>query len=126
MLENEISYQVRGAIFEVYNQFGPGLLESVYKQALHVGLIKKGLSARNEVGIGVEYENCDLGLGFRIDLLVEEKLILEVKSVEMMADVHHKQVLTYLKLTGCRLGILVNFNTSDISSSIVRIVNNLE
>jgi GxxExxY protein len=125
MTEDEISYLVRGSIFEVYNHLGPGLLESVYKQALEMSLEKKGLSVRKEAGIHVVFMNQDLGIGFRLDLLVEDKLILEVKSIDELAPVHYKQLLTYLKFTGCKLGLLVNFNTGNIKESIKRVVNGL-
>ncbi len=126
MTENEISYKIRGAIFNVYNTLGPGLLESVYVAALLFELKKKeGLKVRKEVPIPVFYEDEKLELGFRLDLLVEDKVIIEVKSVENLAEVHHKQVLTYLKLTEMKLGILVNFNVDNITSGIYRKVNGL-
>src|SRR5688572_7750120 len=110
--ENDISYKIRGAIFDVYNHFGPGLFESVYKQALVIHIIEQGLIVEQEVGIPATFHEKDLGLGFRMDLLIEKKVIIEVKSIEALANVHHKQLLTYLKLTGLKLGILVNFNTN--------------
>lgn len=123
--ENDISYLIRGAIFNVYKHFGPGLLESVYVAALEHELLKKGLEVAKEVGVPAVYDNVQLDLGFRIDLLVDNLVIIEVKSVENLAEVHHKQVLTYLKLTGKKLGILVNFNCSDIEKGIFRNVNGL-
>lgn len=125
MDENEISYVIRGAIFKVYNTLGPGLFESVYVAALLFELKKAGLSARAEVPVPVIYETERLEVGFRMDILVEEKVIIEVKSIEGLGQVHHKQILTYLKLTALKLGILVNFNTDDISKSIFRKVNKL-
>ena len=125
MTENEISYQIRGAIFKIYNALGPGSLESVYVAALAFELRKKGLSVKTEVPIPVIYEEERLELGFRLDLLVENKVIIEVKSVENLAEVHHKQVLTYLKLTNLKLAILVNFNTANIEGGIFRKVNGL-
>ncbi len=125
MTENDISYKIRGAIFNVYNNLGPGLLESVYAAALAYELKKLDLKVRREVPVPVYYEDEKLEVGFRIDLLVENKVIIEVKSVRYIMDVHHKQVLTYLKLTKLRLGILVNFNEDDISEGIFRKVNNL-
>ena len=125
MKENEISYIIRGAIFDVYNKLGPGLLESVYINTLDYELSKKGLNVKREVPIPVYYEEIKMEVGFRLDLLVEEKVIIEVKSVENLAEVHHKQVLTYLKLTGLKLGILVNFNVDKIDSGIFRKVNGL-
>jgi GxxExxY protein len=123
--ENDISYIIRGAIFKVYNNLGPGLLESVYVAALLFELKNEGLIVKKEVPIPVYYENEKLELGFRLDLLVENKVIIEVKSVEKLAKVHHKQVLTYLKLADLKLGILVNFNVDNIASGIFRKVNGL-
>lgn len=125
MTENEISYKIRGAIFIVYNKLGPGLLESAYEAALAYELSKDGLKVRTQVGLPFRYEEIKLEVGYRLDLLVEDKVVIEVKSVDDLADVHFKQVVTYLKLSGLKLGILVNFNTSDIKESIKRVVNKL-
>jgi GxxExxY protein len=125
MEENNISFKIRGAIFKVYNHFGPGLLESVYVAALAAELKREDLTVRKEVPVPVIFNEEKLEVGFRIDLLVEEKVIVEVKSIEAIAPVHHKQVLTYLKLTGLKLGILVNFNVEQINDGIHRKVNNL-
>jgi GxxExxY protein len=125
MEENDLSYKIRGAIFKVYNNLGPGLLESVYEAALVYELKKEGLNVRNQVPIPVFYDDIQMELGFRMDVLVNEKVIVEIKSVELLAPVHHKQVLTYSKLSDKRLGLLVNFNSDNISGGITRIVNNL-
>jgi len=125
MTENQISYAIRAAIYDVYNYFGPGLLESVYTKALESELRKNNLTVRREVPVPVHYEDVKLEVGFRLDLLVENKVIVEVKSVENLAAVHHKQVLTYLKITKLKLGILVNFNEDDINQGIFRKVNKL-
>ena len=125
MEENDISYHVRGAIFEVYNQLGPGLLESVYQHALAHELRSKQIDVKTEIPVPVCYKNKKMDLGFRIDILVADRVIIELKSVENLHDVHHKQVLTYLRLTNLKLGILVNFNTSNIKESIYRKVNGL-
>ncbi len=125
MNENEISYQIRGAVFKVYNELGPGLLESVYETALSYELKQIGLDVKNQVGIPMKYADINFDVGFRLDILVNDKVIIEIKSVEALADVHHKQLLTYLKLTEKKLGLLINFNSSSISNSIIRIVNNL-
>lgn len=125
MTENDISYKIRGAIFKVYNAFGPGLLESVYVAALENELLNEGLQVKKEVPVPVYYNNTKLEIGFRLDLLIENKVIIEVKSVENLAEVHHKQVITYLKLTDLKLGILVNFNVDEINSGIYRKVNGL-
>lgn len=125
MNENDISYKIRGAIFNVYNTLGPGLLESVYEAALSYELSKEGLEIKTQPPIPVTYDEVKLDLGFRLDILVNEKVIIEIKSVEALAPVHHEQLLTYLKLANKKLGLLVNFNTDNISSSIIRIANNL-
>ncbi len=125
MEENEISYKIRGCIFSVYNTLGPGLLESVYEAALAHELSNIGLKVSTQVPIPVVYNDINLELGFRADIIVENKVIIEIKSIENIAEVHHKQVLTYLKLTGLKLGLLINFNTEDISKAIYRKVNNL-
>lgn len=125
MTENELSYIIRGAIFKVYYNLGPGLLESVYEAALMYEFRKEGIEAKSQVPLPVIYEEEKLELGFRIDILVSNLVIIEIKSVEQLAEVHHKQVITYLKLSGKKLGILVNFNSDDISKSIYRKVNGL-
>jgi GxxExxY protein len=125
MTENEISYKIRGCIFEVYNKLGPGLLESVYQNILKYELEKQGLTVKMEVALPVIYDDKKFDIGFRLDLLVNEKVIIEIKSVEKLAEVHHKQVITYLKLSNIKLAILVNFNSDDISKSIFRKANKL-
>jgi GxxExxY protein len=125
MEENDISFKIRGCIFKVYNALGPGLLESVYEAALVYELQEINLIVKTQVPIPVIYNEIKLDLGFRADIVVENKVLIEIKSVENIAEVHHKQVLTYLKLTGIKLGILVNFNSDEISHSIYRKVNGL-
>lgn len=125
MTENDITYIIRGAIFKVYNALGPGLLESVYEAALKYELKKEDLIVESQVAVPVVYDEVQLDLGFRLDLIINDKVIVEIKSVEALVPVHHKQVLTYLKLTDKRLGILVNFNSDNISKNIIRIANNL-
>jgi len=125
MNENDISYKIRGAIFKIYNALGPGLLESVYVAALVFELNKEGLKVQKEVPVPVYYEDEKLDVGFRLDLLVENKVIIEVKSIENLTEVHHKIVLTYLKLTKLKLAILVNFNVDNITNGIFRKVNKL-
>lgn len=125
MDENDLSYKIRGAIFKVYNNLGPGLLESVYVAALQFELKNENLKVKREVVVPVYYEEEKLELGFRLDLLIEDKVIIEVKSVEKLAEVHHKQTITYLKLTKLKLAILVNFNVDNINSGIFRKVNGL-
>ncbi|RAV28969.1 GxxExxY protein [Sinomicrobium soli] len=125
MTENEISYKIRGSIFKIYNHFGPGLLESAYEAALQYKLRKEGLNVQSQVGLPLIYDDIKLEVGYRIDLLVENKVIIEIKSVENLSEVHHKQVITYLKLSNKKLGILVNFNCTEIDKSIFRKVNGL-
>lgn len=125
MNENDISYKIRGCIFNVYNALGPGLLESVYQHILNYELQKCGLQTKVEFPVPVMYDNQKMDIGFRIDILVNDLVIIEIKSVENLAEVHHKQVLTYLRLTNLKLGLLVNFNSEDITKSIFRKVNGL-
>jgi GxxExxY protein len=125
MIENEISYIIRGCIFKVFNALGPGLLESAYEAALAYELRQAGLDVVCQLALPFQYETIKLDIGYRIDILVNDKVIIEVKSVETLLDVHYKQVITYLKLSNKKLGLLVNFNTSKMEESIKRIVNNL-
>ena len=123
MTENEISYLIRGAIFKVYNNLGPGLFESVYESALFYELTKTDLQVQKQVEIIIPYEGIVLDPAFRIDLLVEDKVIIELKSVEELAPIHYKQLSTYLRLSNKKLGLLVNFNTLNILDDIKRIAN---
>ena len=125
MTENDLGYQIRGACFKVYNELGPGLLESAYEAALALELGSLGLSVETQVPINVIYRGLELGTSYRIDILVEGKVLIELKSVEKLSDLHHKQLLTYLKLANIKLGYLVNFNTDSMKDSIIRHVNNL-
>ena len=125
MSENEISYIVRSAIIHVYKTLGPGLFENVYKHILKYELEKRGLQVKMEISLPVIYENNKFDIGFRLDLLVNDKVIIEIKSIENFNEMHHKQVLTYLRLSNLKLGILVNFNTANILDSIFRKVNGL-
>lgn len=125
MTENDISYLIRGAVFKVFHALGPGLYESAYEAVLLYELKNLDLQAEAQVPLPLVYESVTMEVGYRIDILVEKKVIIEVKSVENLLEVHHKQLLTYLKLSGIKLGLLVNFNTSDIGKSIFRKVNQL-
>ena len=125
MTEDKISYLIRGAIFKVARKLGAGLFENVYQHILKYELERLGLHVKMEVPIPVFYDDIKFEIGFRIDLLVNDKVIIEIKSVEKIAEVHHKQTITYLKLTGLKLGILVNFNSNNIANEIFRKVNNL-
>jgi GxxExxY protein len=125
MDENEISYQIRGAIFTVYNALGPGLLESAYEIALAHILKKKGFDVKQQARLPFIFDGIELDGGYRIDLLINDSVIVEIKSVETLKSVHHLQLITYLKLSKLKLGLLVNFNSSDITQSIFRKVNGL-
>ena len=120
MTENEISYIIRGAIFNVHNTLGPGLLESAYEAALKYEIEKSGLKVRSQVVLPMIYEEIRIDIGYRLDLLVDEKVVVEIKSVENLINLHHKQLLTYLKLSGFKLGLLVNFNSIVIGDNIFR------
>ena len=122
---NELSYLVRGAIFTVHKELGPGLLESVYEAALSYELKSLGLRVSTQLGLPVKYKQALLEIWFRLDILVENQLIIEIKSVEILKDVHKKQLLTYLKLSDKKLGILVNFNESHLEDkrNLIRIIN---
>ena len=120
---NEISYQIRGAVIDVYNELGHGLMESVYEKSLIIELLNRGLHIENQVPIEVLYKGFDLDLQYRLDLLVNEQVVIELKSVETLLPVHHKQLITYLKLAKKPLGFLINFNTDSIKDNIIRIAN---
>ncbi|MEN4762746.1 GxxExxY protein [Chryseobacterium sp. C39-AII1] len=125
MTENEISYIVRKCTFNVYNNLDPGLLEIIYQRILIYELEENGLDVKSELPIPVIYDNKKFDLNFRIDILVEDKVILELKSVKNLEDIHFKQLHTYLKLSNKKLGLLINFNTTNILDNIKRVVNNL-
>ena len=126
MTENEISYQIRKAIFNVYNGLGPGLLESIYQKVLIYELEDLGLQVKYEVPFPIVYNDIVFDCNFRIDILVEDSVIIELKSVKNLEDIHYKKLSTYLKLADKRLGILVNFNTVNILDSIKRVVYKFE
>jgi len=125
MSENELSYRVIGIALGLHRSLGPGLLESVYENALAYDLIESGLEVKTQVPMPFIYKEIKMETGYRLDILVENKLIIEVKSVEILAPVHYAQVLTYLKLSEIKLGLLINFNTKVLKDGIHRIVNNL-
>ena len=125
MTENNLSFLIRGTIFKVYQALGPGLYESAYESVLAYELRKMQIRVDQQVPLPLVYEQVSMDVGYRIDLLVENKVIIEVKSVEKLLEVHHKQLLTYLKLSGMKLGMLVNFNMKDINKGIFRKVNGL-
>jgi GxxExxY protein len=125
MTENEISKQVVDSAFKIHTRLGPGLLESVYEAVLAYELRKRGLRVERQKAIPVVYEEVRLDEGFRADLVVEDKLIIELKSVEAIAPVHKKQLLTYLRLSNLKLGLLINFSEELIKNGISRVVNGL-
>ena len=123
MILSDVTYQIRGAIYNVYNELGPGLLESVYEEALVCELEMRGIAVERQVDVPIMYKGKILASPLRLDLLVEGQVIVELKSIKELQDVHFKQLLTYCKLADKQLGILVNFNTSDIVNSIRRVAN---
>ena len=125
MDENEISYKIIGCAIELHKTLGPGLLESAYEAALCYDLRQLGLRVQTQVPMPLIYKEVRQDVGYRVDLLVEDKVIVEIKSVEAVAPVHLAQTLTYLKVSGRKLGLLINFNTKVLKDGIQRIVNNL-
>lgn len=123
MTGNEITYEIRGAIYDVYKALGPGLLESVYEEALVFELEQRGLKVERQKQVPITYKGNLLKSELRLDLLVEDTVVVELKSVEEMKKVFSKQLLTYLRLMDKKLGLLVNFNTDNILQSIYRIIN---
>lgn len=125
MTENELSKIIVDTAFKIHSNLGPGLLESVYEEIMYFELQKQGLYVERQRGIPVVWDSLKMELGFRADLIVEKKVIIELKSVDAIAPVHPKQLLTYLKLTELKLGLLINFNEPLIKDGLIRIVNNL-
>jgi len=125
MTENEIATSVIGSAIQVHKTLGPGLLESAYEECLFYEIGKTGLEVIKQKALPLVYEEIKLEVGYRIDILVENKLIIEVKAVEALNDVHLAQVLTYLKLSDCKLGLLMNFNVAKMVEGIKRVVNKL-
>ena len=123
MKENEISFYIRKSIFSVYNELGPGLLEKVYEKALAYELENNGLRVQTQVSMNIKFKDVFIDSSFIADIIVEDKVIIEVKAVSEISNIHHQQLLTYLKLTNLKLGILVNFNTDYIDKSIFRKIN---
>ena len=125
MTENELSKIIVNTCYNIHVELGPGLLESVYEEILYYELINQGLKVERQKAIPLIWKDIKMKIGFRVDLVVESKVILELKSVETIAPVHPKQLLTYLKITNSKLGLLINFNEKLIKDGITRIVNNL-
>ena len=126
MNENQIATIIVDAAYKIHSTLGPGLLESVYQATLVYELQKRGLSVDQQVGLPVYYEGLKLEVGYRVDLIVSDKVIIEIKSVEALAPVHKRQLLTYLRLANLRLGLLINFNVERIKQGLHRVVNGLE
>lgn len=125
MTENELSYQVIGVALELHKNLGPGLLESTYESALKYDLEEAGLGVQQQVPMPFVYKEVKMNMGYRLNLVVENKLVIEIKSLENLAPVHYAQLLTYLKLSNIKLGLLINFNTKFLKSGIHRVVNGL-
>ena len=125
MTENEIAKIIVNTAYNIHVELGPGLLESVYEAIMCVELKNQGLKVESQKAIPVYWNEMKMNIGFRADIIVEDKVIIELKSVENLAPVHPKQLLTYLKITELKLGLLINFNESLIKDGITRIVNNL-
>jgi GxxExxY protein len=126
MTENEIAKQIVDAAYRVHTALGPGLLESVYEVVLAYELEKRGLRALRQQAVPIVYQGTRIEMGFRADLIVEDKVIVEIKSVEATAPVHKKQLLTYLRLAEKRLGLLINFNVALIKDGISRVANGMQ
>ena len=124
MYENEISERIIGCAIEVHKILGPGLLESAYEECLFYEIFQTGLRVEKQKPLHLIYKEIKLEIGYMLDLIVENKVIIEVKSVDALNDIHIAQVLTYLKVSGCKLGLLVNFNVLKVKDGIKRLVNN--
>ncbi len=125
MHENIISKKVLDSCFEIHRSLGPGLFESVYEEILFYELIQKGLEVKRQVGLPVIWKDLRMSLGYKADLIVENKVIIELKSIEVLAPVHAKQLLTYLRISDMKLGLLINFNEALLKDGIKRVVNDL-
>jgi GxxExxY protein len=126
MHENEIAQQIVDAAYKIHKKIGPGLLESAYRAMLSYELQKRGLKVDVEQPVPLQYETISLDIGYRADMIVEDKIIVELKSVEKLAPVHKKQLLTYLRVADKRLGLLINFGSILIKHGIARVVNGLD
>ena len=120
---DSITRRIIGAAIEVHRALGPGLLESAYEACLAYELIRRGFEVKQQLALPVQYENVKLDCGYRVDILVDDKVIIEVKAVEGLAPIHQAQVLSYLKMSGLRVGLLINFNVTTLTKGLKRIVN---
>jgi GxxExxY protein len=123
MHENEITGLIIGEAMKIHSAFGPGLLESVYEECLHYKLLKLGLSIERQKPIPLFFESIKMECGFRCDLIVEDKIIVEIKAIESLSEIHTAQLLTYLKLTDKKIGLLINFNVVKLKDGIKRLMN---
>ena len=122
MTYRQLTFLIRGCAYAVYNELGPGMLESVYENAMVIELQSKGLDVQQQLPIPIKYKGNDMGIAFRCDIVVENAVILELKSVERLLPVHKKQLISYLKLTDMRVGYLINFNEADINNGLERVL----
>lgn len=125
MNENDIARQAYQCAFTVHKRLGPGLLESAYEGCLEYEMVKSGLYVERQKALPLVYDEIRLNVGYRLDLLIEEKVIVELKAVEQMTDVHVAQLITYLKLSGCKFCLLINFNVTLLKDRVRRLLNNL-
>jgi GxxExxY protein len=125
MIENQLSHKIIGCAVKVHTELGPGLLENAYEECLFYELQQTGLDVSKQKALPLVYYDVKLDAGYRIDLLVENKVVVEIKAVDALNEVHLAQVLTYLKLSGCKLGLLINFNVRSLRDGIKRIVNGI-
>jgi GxxExxY protein len=119
---NDITYKIIGAAYKVHSALGPGLLENAYKECLYYALSKEGLKLQKEKAMPLIYEEVKLDAGYRLDLFVENKVVVEIKATDGITDVHLAQVITYLKLSGANTGLIINFNVADLKKGIKRVV----
>jgi len=124
-IENTLSTAILDQAFKIHTELGPGLLESVYEKCLHFEMIQAGYIAQTQVSVPMKYKTVKFEAGFRIDLLMEDKVLVEIKSIERLAPVHFAQTLTYLRMKDIKLGLLINFNSKRLKEGIHRVVNRL-
>jgi len=123
LIDNKLTEKVIGCAIKVHSELGPGLLESTYEECLYYELIKNGIHTEKQKSLPIKYYDVKLDCGYRVDLFIEDKLIIEIKACESLTDVHKAQLLTYLKLSGCKLGLLINFNVIKLVNGIKRLIN---
>ena len=124
MSNSNLTHQILSAAYKVHSTLGPGLLESIYQECLFFELKQRGFKVEKEKPIPVIYENIKMNVGYRMDLLVNEKVVVEIKSVKALIDIHTAQLITYLRVSNCKVGLLLNFNVPSLKKGIKRVVNN--